>query len=559
MNPDTNNNYLTNSLAGAKAFARDMAASLRKILFASKYGYGSKQSAVESVKNVASAPAEAAAAAVGDVLTDSTRRQVWKATSVPRMAGSVATTVARKVGMDPVSGAVLTAAAPLALLSLSGTAGPLTQGLRPSGYKAVAPKSKEEDPTGREPQSLPLEIALRYGLGQRSQMLPYAEFVKERPDVLPSVYSEYRRYSQAKPQPGELFSVDPTGRSFTTVGGIVRGSATGLNDPELRIKGMPITASGLLGTVAGLGTAVAAYHLLPKHMKQERMMQGTDYSPAAAAHRAEIQQRLDPLVKKEGQLQSIIERVQSQMRAKNIEPFQRWSSDPGDLTAMRLREALQRRNEYHDLLGQIKEHEYALGRATGEIPGPEDVELHFTQTQPRERHAALHRGRVAAGLSKDISFSPDAENIEYLEETISNLKAKASGIKEENLQTLRALELPEEALTLQARLMRAKSKKADISTKSAETAKELRATYRPININTPSLKTVAGLTLAGTAAALGTAYVVKKLFEKSNEKRIKEENPVEYLKYKHGSLEQARDTLGVPGARSWNELVPHMS
>ena len=34
------------------------------------------------------------------------------------------------------------------------TSGPITQGLRPKGYKAVAPVSKEEDPTGATPSNI---------------------------------------------------------------------------------------------------------------------------------------------------------------------------------------------------------------------------------------------------------------------------------------------------------------------------------------------------------------------------------------------------------------------
>ena len=38
--------------------------------------------------------------------------------------------------------------------TLTEKSGPITQGLRPRGYKAVAPVSKEEDPTGKTPRNL---------------------------------------------------------------------------------------------------------------------------------------------------------------------------------------------------------------------------------------------------------------------------------------------------------------------------------------------------------------------------------------------------------------------
>jgi len=264
MNLDPNKNYLTNSLANIQQFVNSAADELRHIVYKSKYGYGSASGpAVKNVAELRTAPEAFVASAVGDVLTDQSRKEIWKYTNIPRMAGEIGKAVSAAAGMDPVTGAVLTIGAPAVLLGLSGRTGPLSQGMRPKGYKAVAPASKEKDPTGRTPQSIPLEIALRYGLGQTSQILPYQEFKKERPDVAPSTYTQYRRYEHSKPEPGKLIGIDPEGQSFTTIGGLVRGSAKGLNDPEIRLKGMPVTLSGALGTAAGLGAASAAYAALP--------------------------------------------------------------------------------------------------------------------------------------------------------------------------------------------------------------------------------------------------------------------------------------------------------
>jgi hypothetical protein len=274
--------------------------------------------------------------------------------------------------MDPVTGAMLTVGTPAVLLGLSGRTGSLSEGMRPKGYKAVAPTSKEEDPTGRTPQSKFLEAGLRYGLGQTSQLLPYQEFKKERPDVAPSTYTQYRRYEHSKPEAGKLVSIDPEGQSFTTVGGLVRGTAKGLNDPEIRIKGMPITLSGVVGTAAGLGAAATAYSALPT---------GAKYARSAI-----------------------------------------------DLSRS--------------------------GPTTNPITG-----------------------KVETGAAR---------------------------------------------------------------------------------IYSPSLLTSAGIAAVGlgTAAAVGAA--TKKVFQKAAEQRIKKENPVEYLKQKHGSLEQASAALGLPQAQSWQQLVPHI-
>ena len=113
-------------------------------------------------------------------------------------------------------------------------------------------------------------------------------------------------------------------------------------------------------------------------------------------------------------------------------------------------------------------------------------------------------------------------------------------------------------MSLQDRLTRAKFKEGELGSKVQELQAESRSTYRPVNVATPSTATVAGLALAGTAAALGTAYVTKKLLQKSAERRLKKENPVEYLKHKHGSLEQAGAALGQPEARSWQQLTPYV-
>jgi len=373
MNVDTNTNYLTNSLSAVQKFVHSAADELRNIVYKSRYGYGSAAGpAARNVSQIGKDPAGTVAAAVGDVLTDQSRRAIWKYTNIPRMAGEIGKTVSNITGMDPVTGAMLAVGTPAVLLGLSGRTGPLSEGMRPKGYKAVAPASKEEDPTGRTPQSKLLEAGLRYGFGQTSQLLPYQEFKKERPDVSPSTYSQYRRYEHSKPEAGKLVSIDPEGQSFTTVGGLVRGTAKGLNDPEIRVKGMPITLSGAIGTAAGLGAAATAYSALPLGVKYAR---------------------------------STIDLSRS-------------------------------------------------GPTTNPITG-----------------------KTETGAAR--TYSPS---------TLTSLGVAAVGL--------------------------------------------------------------------GTAAAVGAA--TKKVFQKAAERRIKKENPVEYLKHKHGSLEQASTALGVPQAQSWQQLVPHI-
>lgn len=379
-------NYLNNAFELAKTFGKNAVTELNQNLYKTRYGYATRSGPVAEAAGVSTAPSFLAGALGADIATDATRRVGWKWTNAPRMAGEMGRQAAKSVRMDPVTGAVLSAATPAVLMSLSGQLGSPLEGFRPKGYKAVAPTSKEEDPSGRTPVSIPAEAALRYVGTQRSQILPYEEFKKERPDVLPSTYRAYRRYEYAKSKPGELISIDPEAQTFATAAGILRGSARGLADPEIRIKGFPVTASGVLGTAAGLGAATGIYKSLPRS--------GMEFHAAAEKHI------------KMGQPEAA-----AQIRSM-IKPY--------DVEAVPVK-----------------------------VPG---------------------------------------ERTTYVPKFGTSLGVVAAGL--------------------------------------------------------------------GTAALVGAA--TKKLFAKAEEQRVKKENPVEYLKYKHGDLTTAAQALGQPQARSWQELTPYV-
>ncbi len=170
-------------------------------------------------------------------------------------------------GLSAAGAAALTFGIPRLYNTLSGRSGSITEGLRPKGYKAVAPVSKEEDPTGKKSRSLVEEAGLRYFAGQQSQMLPFKEFIKERPDVMPSTIKDYRRYVNRKPEAGKRIDIDPEKQTFTAFGGALKGTARGLNDPEIRFKGVPFTASATLGTAAGVATVAAGVKQLNPYTK----------------------------------------------------------------------------------------------------------------------------------------------------------------------------------------------------------------------------------------------------------------------------------------------------
>jgi len=176
-------------------------------------------------------------------------------------------------GISAAGAAALAFGIPRLYNTLTEKSGPVTQGLRPKGYKAVAPVSKEEDPTGKKPRSLVEEAATRYFAGQQSQMLPFKEFIKERPDVMPSTIKDYRRYMTRKPEAGKRIDIDPEKQTFTAFGGALRGTARGLNDPEIRFKGVPFSASATLGTAAGIATVAAGVRNLNPYTKELNKME----------------------------------------------------------------------------------------------------------------------------------------------------------------------------------------------------------------------------------------------------------------------------------------------
>jgi hypothetical protein len=416
MNPNTNTNYLTNSLTSAQQFVKQAASKLQSSVERRPWGYyqstqGTASELVgEQLKNVKAAATvkktqgvypsgsyssvgnkqefnvpsatPVVAGVPADVLTNATRRDIWKYTNMHRLMSDVGQHVGPRLGLEStLAGAAVAAAVPVALGMMSGQVGSIAEGLRPKGYKAVAPVSKEEDPSGRKTRSAALEAAMRYGLGQKSQLLPYQEFKQERPDVAPSTFVQYRRYQALKPEAGKNVIIDPESQSFSALGGVIRGTARGLNDPEIRLKGVPITASAVLGTAAGLGAIKALTYAAEPKLKIE---------PA----KADVQGNY------------------------NLEQKQ--------------------------------------------YPGFANVKISGQQ-----------------GLGVKIA-------------------EKLGGYTEPAILAAGAV----------------------------------------------------------TAAAVG--HAAKKLFQKSTERRIKKENPVEYLKHKHGSLEQASTALGQPQAQSWQQLVPYI-
>lgn len=228
----------------------------------------------------------ATATATLDLLTDASRGTYWFLNHALAVSRNVGRYAGEKMGLDPVTTDLLGRSTPFAVAALGGAVGNPLKGSRPAGYKSILPVSKEEDPTGRTSANPAAESVLRYFTGRRGDPLPYQTFKEERPDVAYPTYQKYLQYKHMKPD--GLLKVDPNTQSFVGPLGIIRGTAQGLNEPEVAYFGFPVTASTAIGTGAALGTTGALYKALPESMKTARTSMGA--SPAMQRAAQEVGQ-----------------------------------------------------------------------------------------------------------------------------------------------------------------------------------------------------------------------------------------------------------------------------
>ena len=460
------NNYLTDSKDFVKRFAGEIgrfASTVGETLTDPETGVHRARSGRNWYKGGAAlgvTPFDRAVRATTDVLgstvlSDKWRQQyVWPYTNPYRMASMAAEKAANVTGLSKHGSLAVAAGVPILYHTLTETSGPLHQGLRPKGWQAAAPVSKEEDPTGKTSRNLVEEVGNRFVLGQKSQPLPYQQFREERPDVMPTTYKEYRRYLQKKPPAGQRLEINPQDQSFTALGGAIRGTARGLHDPEIRIKGTPISFNATLGTAAGIGTIMAGKRFLDP----EFMVGGID--------KAHIQSQPSGWQTKRGGYQS-------------VPPI---SAKYGET-----RLAAEQFNKQQEIENLTR-----AAKAQPEIPG--------LGSMPGTTKQKLETATKELGDIKDAVGA-----------------AKQS--REEFVKTL---------------------------PQAAQQFQKLGKWKEP------------ALIAGGLAAAVGTAAVARELFRKSAEKRIEKEDPVEYLQYKHGNFASAKQALGQPTARNWQELSQTM-
>jgi hypothetical protein len=112
------------------------------------------------------------------------------------------------------------------------------------GYKALFPS--EEDPT--KTTNVLGEVAMKYLLGRRGDLLPYDEFKKVRPDVSEDEYRRYKAYRFDRQT-----DLNPLDGDFN-IGGVVKGTTEGINGPELQLLG---GTAPLIGTGIPFATSIA--------------------------------------------------------------------------------------------------------------------------------------------------------------------------------------------------------------------------------------------------------------------------------------------------------------
>ena len=404
-------------------------------------------------------PFSSASGTVADVIgntvtSDKFRQQyVWPYTNAFRVVSKAGAAAANLTGLeDPMAKAAVVAGIPLFIHTMTETSGPITQGLRPKGYKAVAPVSKEEDPTGAKPRNIIEEGALRFIGGQKSQPLAYRDFIKERPDVMPSTISDYRRYMNRKPEAGKRIDIDPEKQTFTAYGGFVKGTARGLNDPEVRVRGVPVTASSVLGTAAGVATIAAGKQLLDPKIGV------TGREPVQASLTKDVLLDIDTGKELKTNLDTYLSKMQKENKnySPNVEVI----------------------GERKDVVNRPETYKFNIGLAKDGTS---------KRGVPRERAVGdkVPVGNIPSMMKEMRSNNPQDPDIQTLKDNVADFKKETFSKAAQQFQKLGDYKEP-------------------------------------------------ALVAGGLVAAIGTAAIAKKLFQKAEQERIKKEDPLQYKKYKRG-------------------------
>ena len=471
-------------------------------------GYGVKKQVVESggqtfntttpIKDfMKKSTGEQLARGGAGLATGDAQKALYRATNIPISEQQIFDQIPAKVGVsgDNVASAVIARGVPFLGAYLAGIAGGVGEGFRPKGEKAVYPKSKKEDPTGREVGNPLAEGIGRSVFFQRGQMLPYGEFKKERPDVMPSTYRDYMAYQYAKPEAGSLVTVDPKRGSFTALGGMVRGSAKGLNDPEIRVRGFKTTASEIGGLYAGTQAMKATMGFLGKQGTGAGDIDTSSFNPNI-----------------------------------NVKPeYTQTTAGGTQITDPKIKDI--RQQELSRFVKDVKDDFTSMDRTLQQ--GTKIAGDRLQRIETKSGQSELSReGKPYNEYRVGVKSEQDPAKVAILKDAIGQAR-------QESQQRLKAgIEDIKKNMTKGERIERFLGQATGSMTGSQ---------YRPY---------IAGA--VGVAAALGTGYAIKKTVQKANERRVKKQDPVEYLKYKHGDFASAKEALKQPTARGYQDLVPYV-
>ena len=296
---------------------------------------------------------------------------------------------------------------------------------------------------------------------------------------MPSTITDYRRYMNRKPEAGKSIDIDPEKQTFTAFGGLVRGTARGLNDPEIRIKGAPISASAVLGTAAGVGTIAAG----------KRFLDPRGLGVTSDSTRELVERGFQP---------------GRQVRATSIDRMV--NTETGEVTTI----------DYP--VGTIPKVGLFTGRFYQSEPSykGESRAIPTQKLQDRLREQRDRRSRADAGVARaqrefDLSRThPDAAARRKAKVDLDEAKEIRATAQQDIEETVRATK--------------------DFAKKNLNLAGQK---FQEVFARNPGLKEPA-LVAGGVLAAVGTAAIAKKLFQKAEQERIKKEDPLQYKKYKRG-------------------------
>jgi len=191
----------------------------------------------------------------GDLASDASRQKYWRWNNVYAIAHGVG----GKVAGESKVGAALAGTAAVYALGQAGGQFDLTnpgQAFRPKGFSAAFPVNdadKRQTDNGLGGLFGAKELVGRYVIGRSGNLLPYEQFKQERPGVSKEQYDYYAQYLKGGGGRGAMPE-----SSFDVGGlGLVKGTAKGINGPEVRLGGISVNTPAAVASV-GATTAVGA-------------------------------------------------------------------------------------------------------------------------------------------------------------------------------------------------------------------------------------------------------------------------------------------------------------